>query len=227
LKIDIRSVTVHIRNSAQSKGEEIIMKQFIKWQLVIILVLSASVACAGNVDVNINLGGPPRPVIVREPEYQPPMHFQVDEDVQFIFPGQLGFYVAVGLPYDLFFVQNNYYLYRDGRWSRASHSHGPWVYVDRRALPPGLRKHKMERIHHYRDQEYVVYRQDREHYHGKHFRSPKEEWKEQRKDEKELRKEMKRDEKEDRKDAKREEKEDRKDAKRAEKEERKGHKKDK
>jgi WXXGXW repeat (2 copies) len=195
------------------------MKQLIKWQLVTILMLSASVACAGNVDVNINLGGQPRQVIVREP--------QVNEDVQFIYPNQLGFYVAAGLPYDLFFVQNNYYLYRDGRWSRSSHSQGPWVYVDRRALPPGLRKHKMERIHHYRDQEYGVYRQAPERYRGKHFRSPREEWKEQRKDGKELRKEMKRDEKEDRKDAKRAEKEDRKAAKREEKEDRKSHKKDK
>ena len=192
------------------------MKQLIKWQFVTILMFTASVAYAGNVDVNINIGEQPRQVVVHEPAYQPPLHIQVDEDVQFLYPRPLGFYVAVGLPYDLFFVQNNYYLYRDGRWSRAPRSQGPWVYVERRALPPGLRKHKMERIHHYRDQEYGVYRRDQDRYRGKHFRSPKEEWKEQRRDEKELHKEMKRDEKADRKDAKREEKE-----------ERKGHKKDK
>ncbi|MGB9081615.1 MAG: hypothetical protein WCD00_09955, partial [Desulfuromonadaceae bacterium] len=124
-------------------------------------------------------------------------------------PGRLGFYVAVGLPYDLFYVQNNYYLYRDGRWSRASRSRGPWVFMDRRALPPGLRRHKIERIHQYRDQEYVVYRRDQERYRGKHFRSAKEEWKEQRRDEKERRKDMKREEKEERKEAKREDKEER------------------
>lgn len=195
------------------------MKQLIKWQLVSILMLSSSAAFAG-VDVNINLGQPPRQVIVREQVYQP----QVDQDVQFIYPGSLGFYVAVGLPYDLFYVQNNYYIYRDGRWSRASRSQGPWVYVDRRALPPGLRKHKIERIRQYRDHEYVVYRRDREHYRGKHFRSAKEEWKEQRKDEKEQRKEMKHEQKEDRKEMKREDKEDRKASKREEKEERKQHK---
>lgn len=186
------------------------MKQLIKWQLATILMFSASASYAGNVgvDVNINLGEPPRQVIVREPAYQPvyqpPMQqIQIDEDVQFIYPGPLGFYVAVGLPYDLFYVQNNYYLYRDGRWSRASRSQGPWVFVDRRALPPGLRKNKIERIHQYRDQEYVVYRRDQERYRGKHFRSSKEEWKEQRKD-------MKREEKEERKESKREEKEERK-----------------
>jgi hypothetical protein len=186
------------------------MKQFIKWQFVTMLIFGASVSYGGNVDVNINIGDQPRPVIVREPVYQPPVYIEVNEDVEFIYPGQLGFYVAVGLPYDLFFVQNNYYLYRDGRWSRAARSQGPWVFVERRALPPGLRKHKMARIHHYRDQEYDAYRRDQERYRGKHFRSPKEEWKEQRRDEKELRKEMKREEKEDRKAAKREEKEERK-----------------
>jgi hypothetical protein len=187
------------------------MKQFIKWQLVTILMFGASASYAANVDVNINLGEPPRQVIVREPVYQPPVEYiQVQDDVQFIYPGPLGFYVAVGLPYDLFYVQNSYYLFRDGRWSRASRSQGPWVYVDRRALPPGLRKHRIERIRHYRDQEYAVYRRDQEHYRGKHFRSAKEEWKEHRKDEKELRKEMKREEKEDRKESKREEKEERK-----------------
>ena len=200
------------------------MKQLIKWQFVTILMFSASASYAGNVgvDVNINLGEQPRQVIVREPayqpayqpeyqpEYQPPVQIQVDEDVQFIYPGPLGFYVAVGLPYDLFYVQNNYYLYRDGRWSRASRSQGPWVFVDRRALPRGLRKHKIERIHQYRDQEYVVYRRDRERYRGRHFRSAKEEWKDQRRDEKELRKEIKREEREERKEAKREEKEERK-----------------
>ncbi len=193
------------------------MKQLIKWQLVTILMLSASASYAGNVgvDVNINLGEQPRQVIVREPEYQqpyqPPMQqIQVNEDVQFIYPGQLGVYVAVGLPYDLFYVQNNYYLYRDGRWSRASRSRGPWAFVDRRALPPGLRRNKIERIHQYRDQEYVVYRRDQERYRGKHFRSAKEEWKEQRRDDKERRKDIKREEKEDRKESKREEKEERK-----------------
>ncbi|HXE95265.1 MAG TPA: hypothetical protein VN642_02585 [Dongiaceae bacterium] len=189
------------------------MKQLIKWQLVTILMFSVSVSYAGNVgvDVNIHLGEQPRQVIVREPVYQPPVQqIQVEEDVQFIYPEPLGFYVAVGLPYDLFYVQNNYYLYRDGRWSRASRSHGPWVFVDRRALPPGLRRHKIERIHRYRDQEYVVYRRDQERYRGRHFRSAKEEWKEQRRDEKELRKDMKREEKEERKEAKREEKEERK-----------------
>ncbi len=34
----------------------------------------------------------------------------------------------------------------DGNWNRAPRSQGPWVVMNRRDLPPGLRKHKIERI---------------------------------------------------------------------------------
>ena len=100
-------------------------------------------------------------------------------------PKPLGFYVAVGVPYDLFYVQNSYYVFRDGSWFRASRSQGPWIAMSRRELPPGLRRHEIERIRSYRNAEYASYRRDREHYRGRHFMSGKEEWKEGRKEEKE------------------------------------------
>jgi len=164
------------------------MNQLFKHQLTAILLLGASTAYAGDVgvDLNIHLGDRPQQVIVREPRHQaPPMDFFVADDTEFILPGPLGFYVAVGLPYDLFFTQNRYYLFRDGSWHRALHRQGPWVIVSHRDLPPGLRKHKLERIRHYRDEEYAVYSRDREHYRGKHFRSDKEEWKEEKQERKE------------------------------------------
>ncbi|RQW77826.1 MAG: hypothetical protein EHM51_01120 [Geobacter sp.] len=179
------------------------MKQHLTWNLVAILALSASAACAGNVgvDVNIHLGDQPQQVIVREPipPPPPPRVIRIEEDVNFIYPEALGFYVAVGVPYDLFYVRNNYYVFRDGRWLRASRSHGPWTVMKRRDLPPGLRRHQIERIRTYRDSEYDSYRRDREHYRGRHFVSGKEEWKERRKEEKEYRKDVKRAEKEERK----------------------------
>jgi hypothetical protein len=149
--------------------------------LVVALTLSASTAHAGNVgvDLNLHLGNTPQQVVVREPAYQPSISIVVEDDVNFILPGPLGFYVAVGLPYDLFFVNNNYYLFRDGLWFRSHRSQGPWATVRHRSLPPGLRRHKIEQIRHYRDAEYDIYRHDREHYRGKHFRSRKEEWKEE------------------------------------------------
>ncbi len=193
------------------------------------LALGASVACAGNVgvNVNVNLGNPPPPVVVAPPVVVPPPVvpapvISIEQDVDFVLPAPLGFYVAVGVPYDLFYVQNNYYLWRDGRWYRAPGSHGPWALTHYRNLPPGLRKHNIERIRSYRNVEYDRYRHDRDHYRGKHFRTGKEDWKEHRKAEKDYRKEVKREDKEYRKEMKRMEKEERK----AEKEERKRHKHD-
>ena len=189
------------------------------------LALCASVACASNVgvNVNVNLGAQPQPVVVPAPVVPPPAPvFNFDQDVDFVNPSQLGFYVAVGVPYDLFYVQNSYYLWRDGRWYRAPGSHGPWAVTQYRDLPPGLRKHNIERIRAYRSAEYDRYRHDRDHYRGRHFVTGKDEWKEHRKAEKEYRKEAKHEEKEYRKEMKRAEKDERK----AEKEERKHRKHD-
>ena len=146
----------------------------------------------------------------------------IEQDVEFVYPAPLGFYVAVGVPYDLFYVQNSYYLCRDGRWFSAPRSHGPWSAMRHRDLPRGLRKHDLERIRSYRNAEHDVYRRDRDHYRGRHFMTAKEDWKAQRKAEKEYNKEAKHEEKEYRKEMKREEKEERK----ADKEERKHHKHD-
>lgn len=207
-----------------------------------ILALSAG-TCFAGVNVNINLGAPVHDVVVAPappvyavpPVYAPPVEtVRVESDVQFVYPDALGFYVAVGVPYDLFYVQNSYYLVRDGRWLRAPSCRGPWVVQRQRELPQALRRHRIERIREYRNREYTVYNRDPDHYRGKHFRSPREEWKEQHKEakrlrheerqlEKEQRKEEKRYEKEQRKEDKRYEKEERKEAKRWEKEERREH----
>ncbi len=197
------------------------------------LAFGVSAASAGNVgvDVNLHIGNQPQQVVIPAPVAPPPAHVivrepvppavvTIDDDVDFVYPAQLGFYVAVGVPYDLFYVRNNYYLCREGVWFRASSSRGPWVAARHQELPPGLRRHNIERIRAYRSAEYDIYRRDRDHYRGKHFVTPRGDWKEQRKAEKERWKEARREEKEYQKEMKRAEKEERK----AEKENRKPHK---
>ncbi|HEY6839408.1 MAG TPA: hypothetical protein VI389_11740 [Geobacteraceae bacterium] len=204
------------------------------------LVFGASAASASNVGVDVNLHfgnqpqiivpapapppppqiimpAPPPQVIVREPA--PPAVVTIDNDVDFVYPSRLGFYVAVGVPYDLFYVRGNYYLFRDGLWFCAADSRGPWVAARYRELPPGLRRNTIERIRSYRTAEYDVYRRDRDHYRGRHFITPRESWKEERRAEKERWKEARREEKEYQKEMRRAEKEERK----AEKEEWKRH----
>jgi len=193
------------------------------------LLLAASAAQAGvGVDVNVHLGDQPRAVVVQPPPPPAPVYVApapvaapapevvFNDDVDFIYPNSLGFYVAVGVPYDLFYVGTRYYLFRDGRWLCAPSSHGPWVVQRYRELPPGLRRHRIERIREFRAREYDVYRRDHDHYRGRYFRTSKEEWKAQRRAEKEERKWDKHREKEDRK----WEKERRKEEKHAEKWER-------
>ncbi len=164
------------------------MKQLLRWQLATLLMLCASTASADNVglDFNVHVGNAPRQqVIVREPVYhRSPPGFQINEDINFLRPSSLGFYVAVGLPYDLFYVDNDYYLYRDGNWHRARYSRGPWVTVSHRDLPRSLRRHNIEQLRHYRDQEYRAYRQNERNYRGRHFRSHKEQWQADRRQEK-------------------------------------------
>lgn len=171
--------------------------------LVALLTLCASSAAhASNVGVDLNLrvgNPPPPPQVIVQP---PPPHSGtviVEEDIDFVYPDPLGFYVAIGVPYDLFFLRGQYYLFRDNHWYRGAHHRGPWVEVKHRNLPPGLRKHKMERVHYYRDREYRTYERERDRYRGKHFRSGKDGWKEEKRERKEEWKEEKRREKEERK----------------------------
>ncbi len=185
------------------------------------LALGASVAGANvGVDVNLHIGSQPREIVIPAPAAPTPEQIIVaepvpqaviiDDDVDFVYPSQLGFYVAVGVPYDLFYVRNNYYLFRDGLWFRSSGSRGPWVAARHRELPPGLRRHNIERIRAYRSAEYDIYRHDRDHYRGRHFRTARDDWKEHRKAEKERWKEARREEKEYQKELRRAEKEERK-----------------
>lgn len=165
-------------------------------------VLISSAASAANVDVRVNLGGPP--VVVREvAPPPPPTRTVIIEDIpEFVYPDPLGFYVAIGVPYDLFYLDGYYYMFRDRKWHRGYDYNGPWKVVREKHVPYGLRKHKFETIRHHRDREYVIYKQDHERYRGRHFR-PDHEWKERRKfekhDYKEERKQDKREYKEERK----------------------------
>jgi hypothetical protein len=197
--------------------------------IAVAMISASSAAYASNVgvDLNVQIGNPPPPpVIIREsppPERiivreEPASRIIIEDDVDFIYPSQLGFYVGVGIPYDLFFLNNFYFTYRDGYWFRAHNHRGPWVQVERRQLPPGLRKYRLEKIRYYRDHEYKAYEREHDHYRGRHVRSEKGEWKERRKAEKEYRKEDKRQdkaerkmEKQHRKEEKQWDKEDRKD----------------
>lgn len=108
-----------------------------------------------QVHVNVNIG-PPAPVIVEAP---PPMLYLADP----------GVYVAVGIPYDVYFISGRYYYLHGDHWFWGPGYRGPWTYVEYRTLPPGLRKYKVVRLREYRDREYRVYTVQGQNFHGRHF----------------------------------------------------------
>jgi hypothetical protein len=116
---------------------------------------AGSASAEVGVNLNINVGAPP-PVVVASP---PTM----------LFLGQPGLYVAVGVPYDIYYIAGRYYYFHDGHWFWAAGYGGPWVFVEGRALPPGLRKYRIEQLRGYRDREFKSYKVQGPKYNGRHF----------------------------------------------------------
>jgi hypothetical protein len=170
---------------------------------VIAIAGAAQLALAANVGVDIHIGSPSPVVAVPVPApAPPPPPVVLEEPPLFLYPPELGFGVAVGLPYDVFFISGIYFVNRGNVWYRAPYYNGPWVVTGYRSLPPGLRRHRFERIHYYRDREYRAYQHGHDHYRGRYYRPEKrykEELKHQRKEEHQRWKEEKKMDKEERK----------------------------
>lgn len=140
-------------------------KQIIISIVALTLVSVGAPAWAGNVKVNLNfgLGGLYPPIIVREEIYRPPVavryypepSYPALDEVHFIYPDELGFYVAVGLPYELCYINNSYYLLQNGVWLRSGSRRGPWVSMYDHEVPFGLRRHQIARIREYRQYGYA------------------------------------------------------------------------
>ena len=131
------------------------MRKLLAVASAVVLFQTASMAQAANISFNINVGGPP--IVISQPP-------------DFLYPPELGFGVAVGVPYDLFYMSGVYYIYRGGGWYRTSSYGGNWIKMRNRELPPELRRYKIAKIHEFRDREYRGYAKDRVHYRGKYFR---------------------------------------------------------
>jgi len=131
------------------------MKRILTVTLSLLLMTASLVQASSNFSLSINVGGPP--VVIEQPP-------------AFLYPPELGFGVAVGVPYDLYYFGGIYYIYRGGGWYRASRYGGDWIRVRHRELPYELRRYKITRIHEYRDREYRVYARDRDSYRGRYFR---------------------------------------------------------
>jgi len=153
------------------------MKKSILAAAAVLLVFAGAATAQAKVYFNVNIDVPvpvaPVPVVTSTsydpyPSYAPQV--AVTETPNFIYSPNLGFYVSVGIPYDIAYVNNGYYLYRGGYWYLSPSYRGPWALVSQRRLPPVLHKHRYEQIRYYRDREYRSYLHDRQNYRGNWYR---------------------------------------------------------
>jgi hypothetical protein len=121
---------------------------------MLLIVFLASPAHA-QVNINVQIGEPP-PVVVYSP---PPMVLMPEPQM----------YVAVGVPYDIYFVSGRYYYFYEDHWFWGPGYSGPWTYMRFESLPPGLRKFKVKRLHEFREREYRVYKTKGPNYGGTYF----------------------------------------------------------
>lgn len=119
---------------------------------------------------------PPAPPAAKRPQ-PPPRPLQlpgqpapIQGAPEFLFPAKLGFGVAVGVPYDLVYLDKTYYYWSDGIWHRSSSYRGPWTRVGYAELPAELRKQPLSKIRAQRNAEFKSYWENRDSYRGKQFR---------------------------------------------------------
>jgi hypothetical protein len=122
------------------------------------------------------LPSPPPPDNSRQPESpvkerpRPEQPIMLTQPPEFLFPSELGFGVAVGVPYDMFYIAGAYYFLKGSSWYRASSYRGPWMFLGLSQVPPELRKHKLADIHKARNREFNIFWKNRDHYQGRYFR---------------------------------------------------------
>jgi hypothetical protein len=184
--------------------------------IALILMWATTAFAEVNVNINVNTGIPhkttqTRPLPGDVPQVPALPTFIIQEPPDFLEPSDLGFFVAIGIPYDLYYANNTYYVYHNKVWFQSRSYNGPWDFVNYGELPPNLNKYRdnVTQIRVVRDREYKSYKKDRTRYRGHHFK-PGKEWKEKMKEDKEEAKERRKEEKEDWKEEKRRAKEERK-----------------
>ncbi|HBA90094.1 MAG TPA: hypothetical protein DCZ75_19480 [Geobacter sp.] len=143
---------------------------------VILLMKAASPASGNGTIFNPYLMSPPPPPARTESppaEIEPPAANEqggVKAAPLFLYPKELGFGVAVAVPYDMFYLSGAYYLFEKGSWHRSPSYRGPWTATALRRLPPELTRYDLPTVRRFRDREFRSYWKDRERYRGKVFR---------------------------------------------------------
>lgn len=147
---------------------------------LLIGVLTAAPALASNVGVGVNLNigtafPAPPPVVVPQAVPVPvPVPLVISTPPMFIAPPGLGISIAVGVPFDMFQVAGNFYVYRGNQWYCGPQFVGPWRKISHGKLPHQLRGHDIGHFRHVREREYRAYQHDHNGYRGRYYQAGRE-----------------------------------------------------
>jgi|GEM_PF-371549 len=128
-----------------------------KGKLLFAAALVTTMSCQSapaRADVNIHISLDAPRAALFHPLYDNDYFYNTGYSPNLLFVPQLGFYVSVGLPYDLLFFDNFYYVYHSNNWYHSRNYGGPWVVVTHNRLPRTIRNHHWRDIRHYSDREY-------------------------------------------------------------------------
>lgn len=150
-----------------------------------ILLAGMTSVCFGDVNANIAQGiplptpAPPSPILspvpprVQATEPRPPGSESEYEQLvlpavppQFVYVPELGYYVAIETPYDIAYIENEYFMFSNGFWYRTDHYGGALIRLERSMWPSLLTRHTMKDFRRFRDVEFKRYNHDRGHYKG-------------------------------------------------------------
>jgi len=143
------------------------MKVYVLIAVSLFGVFSTGAATAQTVDFDIHIGNRPAPPAV----FVPPPPVRVERAPDMVFMGNTGVYMAMGIPYDLFFYNNVYYYFHNGGWYRSAYYRGPWSYEDPRRLPPGLYGRRIEDLREFRRHAWDDHRERGLRFRERHFRA--------------------------------------------------------
>lgn len=111
-----------------------------------------------------------RPLAMAE-RRDPDFRFQRRPD--FIHLDDYGFSVSWGAPYDVVYMGDSYFIYRNGGWYRSRDYRGPWSRLRDHELPGSLRNRRWRDIERRRNEEY---RRHERRYWEERFRRDRDQW---------------------------------------------------
>jgi hypothetical protein len=81
---------------------------------------------------------------------------------QFLRPDGEKFYLAIDVPYDLFYLDNGFYLLYRGAWFASDCFEGPWEKLGKERTPPALRSCTPQKISETRKQTMHKFEQNKQ-----------------------------------------------------------------